>query len=329
MKAQFIVIYTILATSFSSMAAGECWYLKMPKKHADYLVSECGKTDTKGYTEAIARIPDLIKKGTIEEIEICLQAEGQEATDVQGKHHPFEIVELKGKKWGRLDGRKWHEGSMYENKQSQEGGRAILTIKGKITPSGQEVLTIQTSRIVGKIWSPTFVFTKDGNTHVLLERDTKSPLEQAVAKSSVHMKCEIPSILDISMTWLLTDETLPARDRLVFEDKTSYYDKHDGQFRYAGTTIMLANGDSKGQSVVPLKFDAQYSLPLERGGNVGYRSFSANFPREKNQHEAPFLYEVTEPVRDSEKEFTTGDKGQKGTFTLSLERLVKGKGVNP
>lgn len=141
----FIGTFVILGCS--NLAAQEAWLIEMPKKFGGYLLSkyQAGENDT--VQEIIGKLPILVTKKTIKEIEsIKLGAPGK---NFQTK-------------------------SRYNSMSAADKTQRNLTIQ---TPAGENNYTITSYGELGKSWTPSAVLIKGDQYLFLLERDESSSKE--------------------------------------------------------------------------------------------------------------------------------------------------------
>ena len=215
----FAVLSISFLSSSVSWANGECWYLQMPKKNAEYLIKQCSKEDQTRYDKALASLPQFIKKRTVKELEICVRAEGQNEQEISGKKHPRTEINI-GNNTVHYNG-----GYYISNQSVTRDGESLgwgqFNLNKRMTAKEMPLFKIKTSRKISKKWCPTFVKYEGKKAYLLLERELNSNLERPAIKSHLKMTLSNPKLEEITLVWLINDTDIPEGFNVEYIDTVS------------------------------------------------------------------------------------------------------------
>jgi len=200
----------ILAAAWTgSLGAQEAWILEMPNKYSDYLIKKAVEGDEATVDGIIAKLPGLIEKKQIREIElITWKAEG-------GKNHP--------KKMATISGQERQLGSAYRSSGGSPNERRNLNIT---TVADEKDYNIDLFGKLAKTWTPTFSHRSENLTLLVLERNTFDGDDSL--KLTHSRQISLDSASKSSVTWYaassMDDQVLsfseqaihPANETLTF-----------------------------------------------------------------------------------------------------------------
>lgn len=203
------MLVLLLGFCFQNPSQGEeAWWLEMPKPVHEALVKRMAAGSPGELSAAVARLPELVKSGTVREIERFTEAADGTARPEHLKEGSFKIRK------GTLEGRELMTGAYYGPSIKLEGARE-LRIRTKGDGLGAE-LRIVTLSPLGKAWQPTFCVVEGETARVLLERNPRAEVEFLVP--AVIFEMQRSGERPISASWFLTQED-PLMTRQVIPDK--------------------------------------------------------------------------------------------------------------
>jgi hypothetical protein len=282
-SSNYLVILLLFFAVSRSNAGGECWYLEMPKMHGEFLIKESVKSDDAKYKEIMAKIPALIEKGTVTELEACIGKKGNNEHSLSGKNKPF--FEKK------LDATTIYQGSRYkdykgDDEYDKRAGWGHYELNNRESGEAQPFKDIKTTRIIGKSWNPTFARFEGEKCQILFERDSASKRPRSVVKSTIECNLRFPDKKDTKLIWLLPIVSVSDHFDLVYRDMEMLKVKQGEEWTdYWGIDLELVNvvrPDLKNQKMFKINCHATHQI------NNGFDYYEISF-KEWPKMKYPFI----------------------------------------
>ena len=234
----FAVLSISFLSSSISAANGECWYLQMPKKNAEYLIKQCSKEDQTKYDKALDSLSKFIENGTIKELEICVRAEGQNEQEISGKRHQRKEV--------KVEDYVHYVGGYYSSYQDlsrkdQFSAWGEFNLNKQMTATKQPIFQIKTAREISKKWCPTFVKYEGNKAYILLEREPQSIIKKPIIKNYLTITLSNPELEETTLIWLVPYEKFPDRCYLGYKDITDFTGKGPQLSHSLGLNVSIVN----------------------------------------------------------------------------------------
>lgn len=197
-----ILVSMVIASIGSLPAASEAWVLEMPEKHAEFLMKAALSQDLADYERILAKLPALIEDQVITEVESFLRTpENENERQIHGTvipHTTFPFHGAQQTSGGFYGGGDYGSGHDY----------CWLRLRYPKTKDGIPEFNVVTLRKPGQIWFPTFIYAKNGNVRVLLERDQKAPVKRSPVLEKLVLSAEAPDYEHAAVTWLVSAENI-------------------------------------------------------------------------------------------------------------------------
>ena len=273
-----------LSASFGSLAAQEAWILEMPNKYSDYLIKKAVDGDQATVEGVIEKIPGLIEKKQIREIElITWKADG-------GKNHP--------QKMATIAGQERQLGSFYRSSGGEGTERRNLNIT---TVANEKDYNIDLFGKLPKAWTPTFSHRTEDLTLLILERDSFDGEDSHKISHTRQLSLDSPS--KNSATWYASSSM--DNQTLTFSELSI----HPGNEKITHGVRFLTITRKSGNSL--LRMEAHSSSPSAKDFltlNHNEATFNGH-----SQTTGPLKKET---IKIADKTFT--DDGESGSWTLTL-----------
>ena len=232
MKTTVSKLLLCFAATVTTLSAQEAWLLEMSNKHADYLVSRSVSNDYDKVAGIIEKLPGLIEKKQIREIEL-IKFKAKE-----GKVQKNEKI-TEGDRTLTL-------GSNYRSAGGNGMDRRNLAVTTKPTAPN---FNIDSFGILPRAWTPTFIHQGDKMTVILLERHAES--KTAVVDLKYQRQLEFDAGPDKNrVAWFSGDPldgqstTYLSRAALSANPKIEYGTKIFAQVRKDGDTLLRIEANS-------------------------------------------------------------------------------------
>ena len=174
-------------TTVATLSAQEAWLLEMPNKYSDYLVKKSLAGDFDTVSGIIGKLPGLIVKNQIREIELIKwKAE-------EGK--------INKKKKITEGANTINAGARYYSLAGDKLDRRKITIT---TPSTERNFKIEIFGFLPRAWTPTFAHKGDTLTLILLERHAEGASATVSLKNLRQLEFEAGSAKE-SVAWYSSD----------------------------------------------------------------------------------------------------------------------------
>lgn len=278
------IVVVLALAALGQLRAQEAWILEMPNKYSDYLIKKAVDGDAATVEGIIEKIPDLISKNQIREIElITWKADG-------GKIHPKEMK--------KIDDVEIQMGSTYTSMGGTVSERRNLNIVAAAT---ERNFNITLFGPLGKAWTPTFSFRDEKLTVLVLERsvlDGKAPL---VPDHSLRISFDATA--KGTITWYAS-ESLNAQ-QLVFSQLTA----HPANAKVTYGVKIFSSVRKAGDSLVRMEM---HHLDPALKDVIVLNHNQANF-KDLPQSSGP-LNKETITIADK----SVSSDGEEGTYSITL-----------
>ncbi len=222
MKTFFALLSSLTLLGSSSLSAQEAWLLQMPKKYGSYLLSKSQAGENETVQDIIAKLPDLVKKNTIKEIESI--------------------------KW-QAPGKLHQANSQYLSQTGVDKTQRSIFIE---SPKGQDSYKLSIYGELSKSWAPTLVLIRGDQYLILLEKD-ESAAKETVAQSHTR-KIAYKGGNEGELTWY-SSTPLNGKSLLFQERQEIVSPDRPTPVRFGTRIVCLLN--KEGESSVQLELNSK------------------------------------------------------------------------
>ena len=287
MRTFFQKLLFYYSITVASLSAQEAWLLEMPNKYGDFLLSKsvAGQYDT--VSGIVAKIPDLIAKKQIREIEL-MKWQGDE-----GKiNKKREITE---------GTRTYKTGVRYYSISGQKPDHRRLKITA---PSIERNISIDLYGLIPREWTPTFAHRGETLTTILLERHVES-LSATVSLSNMRKLEYDAGKIKESVSWYSADPL--DKIELYYTSEKAFVANPNVKF----STKIFSSVNEKGKSLLRIEASSQEKTNAEF---VSLHHNEAHFDGH-SQTTGPLKKET---IKIADKSYTK--EGEEGEWTLTLKK---------
>lgn len=285
MKTTVSKLILCFTATVATLSAQEAWLLEMPNKYSDYLIKKSIAGDYDTVAGIIEKIPGLIDKKQIRELELV--------------------------KWKAEDGKVNKKEKITEGTTTYYTGARYYSIGGdkldhrKITitsPTTKRNFRIETFGFVPRAWTPTFANRSDKLTLILLERHAEASSATVSLTNLRQLEYDAGSAKE-SVAWYSSDP-LDGKD-LSYYSMASLAANPKVKF---GTRIFTSL-KKEGQSLLRIEANSRHPKVPE---TIALHHNEAKFEGH-SQTKGPLKKET---IKIADKAYTKD--GEAGAWTLTL-----------